>query len=59
MSVRHKVDAYAATVKDFDSLMNKARQFLAWRDNSSSAAAVTTRLRSDSNISIAPDQLKR
>ena len=59
-SVRHKVDAYAGTVKDFDALMLKARQFLAWRESSSAEAAQNqTRLRSDSNISIAPGQLKR
>lgn len=31
-SVKHKVDCYSYTVKDFESLMLKARRFLAWRE---------------------------
>ncbi len=31
-SVKHKVDCYAYTLKDFDAMLATARQFLTWRD---------------------------
>ena len=31
-SVKHKVDCFAYSVNDFDKLMAKARNFLAWRE---------------------------
>ncbi len=30
--MKHRVDCYSYTVKDFESLMLKARRFLAWRE---------------------------
>lgn len=53
-SVKHKVDNYAYTVKDFDSLLLKGRQFLAWREDMLRPGGMTTnRGRSDSNLSLA------
>ena len=31
--MKHKVDCYSYTVKDFESLLLKARRFLAWRED--------------------------
>ena len=31
-SVKHKVDCYSYTVKDFEALLLRARRFLSWRE---------------------------
>ncbi|ELT88159.1 hypothetical protein CAPTEDRAFT_183880 [Capitella teleta] len=54
-SVKHKVDAYAFTIKDFDQLLSKARRFLAWREDVYLHGNDFSRPRSDSSVSLPPN----
>ena len=53
-SVKHKVDCYSYTVKDFESLLLRARRFLAWREEVFYGVETGGRARSDSTISLPP-----
>jgi len=48
-SVKHKVDCYSYTVKDFEMLLLRAWRFLSWREGT---LRTDDRKRSDSNISL-------